>query len=119
MQTWRFEKIHGKVSGKLCQIDNTHEDLDLAIHLINNGYVIGYDQHMRVATSARRLRGDSQDFYKYMRAYKHTYSLHGINNLSTKVPMLCFMPLHFMAKFLAGFSRNRAPEVIKAFNSPD
>lgn len=108
-----------KISGKLCLAENIHEDLDLAIHLINNGYVIGYDQHMRVATSARRLRGSRPDFYKYMRAYKQTYSLHGINNFSIKVPMLCFMPLHFMAKFVAPFAKNQKPEVVKAFNSPD
>lgn len=96
-----------KISGKLCLVENTHEDLDLAIHLINNGYVIGYDQHMRVATSARRLRGESQDFYKYMRAYKQTYSLHGISNLSIKIPMLCFMPLHFMAKLFGGTDKKQ------------
>lgn len=93
--TWRA------LSPKLCRRNNIHEDLDLAIHLIKNGNVIGYDKEMRVATSPRRLRGDSRDFYKYIRAYEHTYSLHGIKNLSIKVPMLCFLPLHFMAKLLS------------------
>lgn len=112
-ETWQ------KISGSVCRKENIHEDLDLAIHLLKNGYAIGYDQRMRVATSARRLRGDSQDFYKYMRAYKHTYALHGINNLSIKVPMLCFMPLHFAAKFITFFSKSGKTEAVRAFNSPD
>lgn len=98
-ETWR------QISDKLCRKENIHEDLDMAVHLIENNYVIGYDKDMRVATSARRLRGDTRDFYKYIRAYERTYSLHGISNLSIKVPMLCYLPLHFMAKLFGGTSK--------------
>lgn len=107
--TWRA------VTSKVCRQNNIHEDLDLAIHLILGGYTIGYDQSMRVATSARRLRGDSQDFYKYMKAYASTYDLHHIGGFRVKVPMLCFMPLHFIAKYLSKIAKNEAPKAVKAF----
>lgn len=96
-----------KIAPGLCHKDSIHEDLDLAIHLIENDFVIGYDRQMRVATSARRLGGDSQDFHKYMKAYAATYDRHHISNLSIKVPMLCYMPLHFVARLSRANSKEQ------------
>lgn len=88
------------VSKQLCDDETIHEDLDIAIHLHDQHYVIRFDPEMSVGTSARRLHSGIKSFYRYMQAYEHTYNSHGIHSAVLKVPILIYFPLYPVLKLI-------------------
>src|SRR5690606_2070214 len=69
----------------VCQTRDVHEDLDLAIHLAQNGFNILYDKRLLAGTSARRYDDSFKSFRHYMGMYLNSYRKHGINRLSPRI----------------------------------
>lgn len=88
------------VRSVLCQSRNVHEDLDLAIHLNQNGFNILYDKRLLAGTSARRYDDSFKAFRKYMAMYLHSYRKHGINRLSPRLASLVYWSGYFSTRFL-------------------
>jgi glycosyltransferase involved in cell wall biosynthesis len=89
------------VRGRICRHPGLHEDLDLAIHLQENGGSIGFFSDIVVATSARRITARFRDFYKYLSGYESIYVEHGIKrSWVLKVPFFCYVPFQPLAKVI-------------------
>ncbi|MFC4868755.1 glycosyltransferase family A protein [Streptomonospora arabica] len=65
------------VRGHTCAEPGMWEDLDLAVHLNRLGLRVRYVDRLRVPVSARRIGASVRDLYSYLRAWPHTYRLHG------------------------------------------
>lgn len=70
------------VSGDLCRDTYMHEDLDLAIHLYENGHDIAYAGHLLAGASGRRYNDSPRRFYRYISMYRQTYLRHGLHSLA-------------------------------------
>ncbi|GLY03114.1 glycosyl transferase [Actinoplanes sp. NBRC 101535] len=64
------------VAGLLCSGEQTHEDVDLGIHLHHGGFSVCYDPRMVAATSARRIRADYASFRHYLKMTERGYADH-------------------------------------------
>lgn len=91
-------KAWEQVQAHVCSDASLHEDLDLAIHLNQQGLHIKFCRDMFVATSARRITGTAKEFHAYMRRYEGTYHAHGVHDLSLKIPMALYVPLRPLLK---------------------
>lgn len=75
-----------EVSKAICRDDRAvHEDLDLAVHLVQQGKSILYDKRLLASTSARRYDDDIKSFRHYMAMYLYTYKKHGIKSLMPRI----------------------------------
>lgn len=73
------------VKDDLCHTRDVHEDLDLAIHLVQNGMHVLYDKRLLGGTSARRYDDSYKQFRHYMGMYLNSYRHHGINRISPRI----------------------------------
>lgn len=73
------------VKDETCQVKNIHEDIDLAIHLHNRGYIIMYDGGIRSGTSARRFDDPPVKFMQYIKMMTRTFHHHHLNPVGAHV----------------------------------
>lgn len=65
------------VRAQVCSDRQTHEDLDLAIHLHKAGHKLKYTRRLLSAASGRRYNDSLDSWRHYMSTYLHTYRRHG------------------------------------------
>lgn len=71
-----------QLSPGLCQHQDIHEDLDLAVHLYKAGRKILYDKDLLAGASGRRYNDSLAQFHGYMSMYRRTYLIHGLHSLA-------------------------------------
>ncbi len=69
-----------KVRKTLCPCDGLHEDLDLAIHLQEQGLKVIYDENLIAGNSPRRIANGLRQFADYCLASPRTYKAHSISS---------------------------------------
>ena len=79
-----------KVNDQLCHSKGLHEDVDLALHLQQEGLIVCFDSKLSFRVSSRRYDSDMQSFMNYVLALPRTYSLHGSYNY---YPIYCLVAL--------------------------
>ena len=79
-----------QVADATCINKRLHEDLDLAVHLQENGLYITYRPDLRAGVSARRYDDTLNDFSRYMKMYVDTYRAHDRRGLMPFVAMTAF-----------------------------
>lgn len=91
-----------KIVGQLCadEDDKMHEDIDIALHLHEQGYKVVYLPDMVGGMSARRLEDSPKDFYKYVMRFENTYKAHDIKSASARIPIFIYLTTYFPLKFL-------------------
>jgi glycosyltransferase involved in cell wall biosynthesis len=91
------------VQAGLCRDTYMHEDLDLAVHLYQNGYGILYSKQLLAGASGRRYNDSPRRFYRYISMYRQTYLRHGLHSLAiysaTGVYALGYIILHPWLKY--------------------
>ncbi len=65
------------IRNELCERDDIHEDLDLAIHLHRAGYKIAYREHLRVGVKLKRVWENRWSQKKHMARWPATLRVHG------------------------------------------
>lgn len=90
------------LKNRLCNDIYMHEDLDLAIHLYQDGQKISYTKKLLAGASGRRYNDSPRRFYKYMSMYRQTFLRHGLHSLAiytaTGVYLFGYGLLHPMLK---------------------
>ena len=74
-----------EVRSKVCHRVDVHEDLDLAIHLMQNGHKILYSKSILAATSSRRWDDKPAEFHSYMKTYRNSYKVHDITSRAPRI----------------------------------
>lgn len=69
-------EIWKKIKSKVCHQKGMHEDIDLAIHLADEGAEVFFDQRLKVGVSVRRLENGFFNFYRYLKITPYTYKIH-------------------------------------------
>ncbi len=67
---------------EVCRSKELHEDLDLAVHMMQQHRPICYRSEMLASTSSRRYDDDVVSFAHYMGVYRKTYSIHSIYSIA-------------------------------------
>ncbi len=86
------------VYASLCRDTYMHEDLDLAVHLYQQGHKIVYSKRLLAGASGRRYNDTPRRFYRYISMYRQTYLRHGLHSLAiysaTGIYSLGYVVLH-------------------------
>jgi glycosyltransferase involved in cell wall biosynthesis len=94
-----------------CNRNDIHEDLDLAIHLHDEGVNINYDTSINVAVFMRRVLNDRNKLWKYLMLWPATLRVHHMRKwvLSWVGALLLFMgaPLVIVNDKIGKLSENR------------
>jgi glycosyltransferase involved in cell wall biosynthesis len=69
-----------KVVGSLCEQQDIHEDIDLAIHVKRAGHEIVYSKALLSGASGRRYNDGLKSFSGYIGMYRRTYSRHKLHS---------------------------------------
>ncbi len=64
------------VRNSVCSSSGIHEDLDLAIHLQEQGFKVSYDEQLRAEISLRRVGHGFREFAAYCLVSPRTYAKH-------------------------------------------
>ncbi len=92
------------IKNKTCSNESEiHEDIDIALHLDDDYFLIHYEPKMVVASSARRIGDPLKDFYKYMKRYTNTYKQHGRDPMVARIPMAIYLSTYPITRFLFDF----------------
>lgn len=86
----------------VCREKAYHEDLDLAIHLVDYEYQILLDKKLIAGVSSRRVESSLADFRKYMKMFSATYKEHGIREASVTIPIIIYWSVYPSMKLLRG-----------------
>jgi glycosyltransferase involved in cell wall biosynthesis len=86
----------------VCHEKAFHEDLDLAIHLVDYEYQILLDKKLVAGVSSRRVESSPADFRKYMKMFTDTYKQHGIREASVTIPIIIYWSVYPSMKLLRG-----------------
>lgn len=90
-----------EVNKSICRDDRmVHEDLDLAVHLIQSEKSILYDRRLLAGTSARRYDDSIKSFRHYMAMYLYSYKKHGINSLMPRIATTIYWFGYFTGSLL-------------------
>lgn len=75
------KSMWNKIKTKVCLDDKmVHEDIDLSIHIDQEGGIIGYDPAIKVHTSTRRLIKDPTSFFlEYPQRVRKMLKNHGVS----------------------------------------
>ncbi|MDF7641293.1 glycosyltransferase family A protein [Bifidobacterium sp. ESL0784] len=67
-----------KIKGKVCRdkADIMHEDIDISLHLLDQGLKTVYCEKMITGVSARRMDTPFSSFRKYMQRFQNTFDAH-------------------------------------------
>lgn len=91
--------------------DLLHEDIDLSIHLHDQGLQIAYSSRMVAGMSARRIDDSPREYYNYVMRFERTYQQHKVRNIALRAPMAIFLSAYPALKAM------RMNEVRKAANT--
>lgn len=80
-----------------------HEDIDIALTLHENDYMIAYAPEMVAALSARRLEDSPKDFYNYVMRFERTYKAHGVKSATARVPIFIYLLIYFPVRTVRRF----------------
>lgn len=92
----------GVMRDVVCREKAYHEDLDLAIHLVDYDYQIMFDKNLIAGVSSRRVENSPADFRKYMKMFSTTYKEHDIREASVTIPILIYWSIYPSMKLLRG-----------------
>lgn len=74
------KKLWQKVEPQLCQRDDIHEDLDIAIHLHQLGYQISYRSDLVVGARMGRVFEDHKKLWPYLMLWPRTLKSHHVGD---------------------------------------
>lgn len=77
-----------------------HEDIDLALHLYQNGLHITFAKKMVGGMSARRLEDNPRKFYNYVMRFERTFKAHGIKSASARIPIFIYLSTYFPLRLI-------------------
>jgi len=80
--------------------DELHEDIDLSLHLSDNGLRIAYLPTMVAGVSARRLEDSPGCYRYYVDRFDRTYRVHHVDGWALKVPSMIFRSIYLPLKLL-------------------
>lgn len=70
-----------QIRSNVCRSKDMHEDLDIAVHMMQAKLHIHYDKQLLASTSSRRYDDSPKSFAHYMGVYVNTYRKHGIKSI--------------------------------------
>jgi glycosyltransferase involved in cell wall biosynthesis len=76
------------------------EDIDLSVHLYDDGFTIVYAPKMVAGMSARRIDDSPKDFLAYVKRFDTTYRHHGLRKRALRVPQWAYLGVYPIAKSL-------------------
>jgi glycosyltransferase involved in cell wall biosynthesis len=76
------------------------EDIDLSVHLYDEGFSIVYAPLMVVGMSTRRLDDSPKDFLAYAKRFDTTYNHHGLRKRALRIPQWAYLGIYPLAKSL-------------------
>ena len=76
------------VRDMLCHRDSIHEDFDLAIHLQQTGFSVGFDETLSAAISGRRTAMGFVEALRYILVSPHTYAEHRLRSRYHMYPVV-------------------------------
>jgi glycosyltransferase involved in cell wall biosynthesis len=76
------------------------EDIDLSVHLYDEGFNIVYAPKMVAGMSARRIDDSPKDFLAYVKRFDTTYRHHGLRKRALRVPQWAYLGVYPIAKSL-------------------
>ena len=90
------------VRGEICLDADKHmfEDIDLSVHLYDEGFSIVYAPEMVVGMSARRIDDSPKDFLAYVKRFDTTYNHHGLRKRALRIPQWAYLGVYPIAKSL-------------------
>lgn len=77
-----------------------HEDIDLSVHLFDDGFTIVYAPTMVAGMSSRRADDSPSDFLAYVRRFDNTYNHHGLRQAVLRIPQWGYLGIYPLAKSL-------------------
>jgi len=80
--------------------DELHEDIDLSIHLHEQGLEIVYSSDIVAGMSARRIDDAPKDYVSYVMRFERTYQRHGVRSVALRTPMVIFLAAYPALKML-------------------
>jgi glycosyltransferase involved in cell wall biosynthesis len=117
------------VRNKLCRLDGIHEDFDLAIHLQEMGFAVGFAERLTASISGRRAAMGFADAARYVLVSPHTYAAHQIRSRYHMYPVVAasialYWPAHIIYRgydeTIDGFSLEKlfSPQILPARLDP-
>ena len=76
------------------------EDIDLSVHLYDDGFNIVYAPKMVAGMSARRIDDSPKDFLAYVKRFDTTYLHHGLRKPALRIPQWAYLGVYQIAKSL-------------------
>jgi len=76
------------------------EDIDLSVHLYDDGFNIVYAPKMVAGMSSRRVDDSPKDFLAYVKRFDTTYSHHGLRKPALRIPQWAYLGIYPVAKSL-------------------
>lgn len=76
------------------------EDIDLSVHLFDEGFNIVYAPSMVTGMSARRIDDSPRDFLAYVKRFDTTYNHHGLKKTALRIPQWAYLGIYPVAKSL-------------------
>jgi cellulose synthase/poly-beta-1,6-N-acetylglucosamine synthase-like glycosyltransferase len=91
-----------KVRGDICLDADKEmfEDIDLSVHLYDDGFTIVYAPGMVAGMSARRIDDSPRDFLAYAKRFDTTYNHHGLRKKALRIPQWTYLGIYPIAKSL-------------------
>jgi glycosyltransferase involved in cell wall biosynthesis len=76
------------------------EDIDLSVHIVDEGFKIVYAPTMVAGMSSRRADDSPSDFLAYVRRFDKTYDHHGLTQAALRIPQWAYLGIYPVAKSL-------------------
>jgi glycosyltransferase involved in cell wall biosynthesis len=76
------------------------EDIDLSVHLFDDGFTIVYSPTMVTGMSSRRVDDSPKDFLSYVKRFDTTYDHHGLRTRRLRIPQWGYLGVYPLAKGL-------------------
>ncbi len=76
------------------------EDIDLSVHLFDEGFRIVYAPTMVTGMSARRMDDSPKDFLAYVKRFDTTYTHHGLRTRALRIPQWAYLSVYPLVKSL-------------------
>lgn len=93
--------------------DLMHEDIDISVHLYDQGLKAVYSSHMVAGMSARRIDDTPKDFYDYVQRFDRTYRHHGIRKRRLRAPAWVYLAVYPIAKGMRWSHKLRESQTMK------
>lgn len=77
-----------------------HEDINLALYLLEKDVRVTYLSGMVGGMSARRINDNPKNFYSYIMRFERTFRHHDIQSISARMPIYIYLSIYFPARAL-------------------